>query len=135
MSRIMKVVSLLGTLVALGMVATPALYEISHTQVLANVLLGQFAAMFVGYTAYRITSGKLPALKPALGGAICGFGLAISPVLLEPVAGFTTVTMFGGGFVGLVGLYGVVKSVVGEEEDRIPDLATDHSPDESPNAA
>ncbi|MBO4247015.1 hypothetical protein IL252_04155 [Halomicrobium sp. IBSBa] len=135
MSRITKALSLLGTLVAVVTVFTPALYAVSHTQALANVLLGQFAAMTIGYTAYRIASGKRPTLRPALIGLLCGLGIAISPVVLVPVTGFTTVTMFGGGFVAAIGLYGVVASQFGEDEDRIPDLSAERSPDESLKAA
>ena len=135
MSRIIKAVAVLGTVTSLLMVFTPTFWSVSHTQALANVLLGQFAVMAIGHTTYRITSGKPPSLRAAVAGVVCGLGLAVSPILLGPVAGFTTVTMVGGGFVAAVGLYGIVSKLLGEEEQRIPDLTADQTPEESAKAA
>jgi len=135
MSRIIKLAAVLGTVMSLVMVFTPAFWAVSHTQALVNVLLGQFAVMAIGHSAYRITSGKKPDLRAAIVGVVCGGALAISPILLELVAGFTTVTMIGGGIIVAVGLYGIVANLVGEDEQRIPDLRTEQSPDDSPKAA
>ena len=135
MSRIIKAAATLGAVVALLMVFTPAFFTVSHTQALANVLFGQFAAMAIGHSAYRIASGKRPDLRAGIVGVICGTGLAVSPVFLELVTGFTTMTMVGGGFIAAVGLYAVVANLTGEDEQRIPDLRTDQPPEDGAKTA
>lgn len=135
MSRITKLFAAVGTVVALVTVFTPGLYAISHSQALTNVLLGQFAALATGHTAYRLSSGKRPALRSTVVGIVCGIGVAISPIVFELVTGFTTVTMFSGGFVAAVGVYGIYANLTTEEEQRIPDLSTDQTPDEGAKAA
>lgn len=135
MSRITKFVAGLGTLVALFAVFSPALWSVSHTQALSNVLFGQFAAMAIGHTTYRIASGKRPSLRAGVFSVICGLGLAVSPIFFGLVSGFTTVTMFSGLLVVLVGLYSIASNLTSEEEQRIPDITTDQTPEEGAKAA
>lgn len=135
MSRIIKTATVLGAVTSLVMVFTPAFFEVSHSQTLANVLFGQFAAMAIGHTAYRVASGKRPDTRAAVMGVICGAGLAVSPIILGLVTGFTTLTMVGGGIIVAVGLYGIVASLADEDEQRIPDIRTDQSPEDSAKTA
>jgi hypothetical protein len=135
MSRIINWVAALAAVISLVTVFTPALWAVGHTQALTNVLLGQFAAMSIGHTAYRLVSGKRPSLRSAVVGTLCGVGIAISPILLELVTGFTTVNMASGALIAAVGLYGVITNLTSEEEQRIPDLSAEQSPDEGPQAA
>lgn len=135
MSRIIKLAAVLGALAGLVTVFTPAFWVLDHSQALANVLIGQFAAIAIGHTAYRITSGKRPSLRSAVAGVVSGIGIAVSPIVFGLVTGFTTVTMACGGLVVAVGLYGVVANLRTEEEQRIPDLQTEGTPDDGVNAA
>jgi|GEM_PF-1970978 len=135
MSRIIKTAAVIGAIASLVMVFTPAFFDVSHTQALASVLFGQFATMAIGHTAYRVTSGKRPDMRAAIAGVICGAGLAVSPILLGLVSGFTTLTMVGGGIIAAVGLYGIVANLTGEDEQRIPDIRTEQSPEDSAKTA
>jgi len=135
MSRIIKGIAALGVIVSLVVVFTPTFWSVGHTQALTNVLLGQFAVMSIGHTAYRLASGKRPSLRSAVVGTICGAGIAISPILLGLVSGFTSINMFSGGLIMAVGLYGIVANLTTEEEQRIPDLSAEQAPDDGPQAA
>lgn len=135
MSRIIKLIAGLSTVAAIVAVFLPALWSVSHSQALASVLFGQFAAMSIGHTTYRITSGKRPSLRSAAVAVICGGALAVSPIVFELVTGFTTMTMVCGGLVVAVGLYGIGVNLTSEEEKRIPDLTTDQLHEESAKAA
>ncbi|WP_226012422.1 hypothetical protein [Halomicrobium salinisoli] len=123
MARVTKAATVAATLVAVLLVFVPALYPVSHSQALSNVLVGQFAAMAVGHCAYRVAYGKRPALRSAVAAVVCGGFIAISPVLFGLVEPFTTITMVGGALVAIAGALAVVRAVTWDEGRDIHDLS------------
>jgi len=81
MSRVLKLATVVATVAALATIFAPALWRVSHGQALTNVLVGEFATLAMGYTAYRIAYGRDASRSVALAAAVFGAVLAISPRL------------------------------------------------------
>lgn len=109
MRRVVKWVAVFATIGAAWTVFAPGLWHPGHSQVLTNVLLGEFAALALGHTAYRLASGTDPLLSVSLGGALIGVAIAVSPLVFGLVYGLTTSNMVCG---GLVAAAGVASAVV-----------------------
>ncbi|MCU4801089.1 hypothetical protein OB920_11980 [Halobacteria archaeon HArc-gm2] len=115
MSRVLKLAAVVATVAALGTIFAPALWRVSHGQALTNVLVGEFATLAMGYTAYRIAYGKDASRSVALAAAVFGAVLAVSPVVFGLVPVFTSVTMIGGGLVAVVSLVAFVTTFTGDD--------------------
>ena len=124
MTRAIKWAAIVATLAALATVFAPALWRVSHAQALTNVLVGEFATLTMGYTAYRIAYGKDPSRSAALVAAVLGAIIAASPLVFGLVQVFTSVNMIGGGIVVLVGLVAFATTFTGSEDRSIPDVAS-----------
>lgn len=123
MVRALKWAAVLASLGAVATVFAPAVWPVSHPQALTNVIVGEFAAIAIGYTAYRLTYGKGVLRSAALGAAVCGTVLAVSPLQFGLVDGFTSVNMVGGGLVAVVGLLAVAATFRGEEGREVTEVA------------
>lgn len=106
----------LGTAAALWAVLAPSFWPVRHVQALTNLLLGEFAAVAIGHTAYRLASGKRAAPLTALFAAVLGAGIALSPLVFGLVTGFTTSNMVTGGVVAVAGVLAAVTGAVGTSE-------------------
>ncbi len=123
MSRVIKWAALVATVVAVLTIFAPALWRVSHPQALTNVLVGEFAALTMGYTAYRIAYGKSPSRSVALAAFLLGTVLAVSPLVFGLVEPFTTVTMVGGGVVAVVALATLVATFLGDDGRQVRGVA------------
>lgn len=109
MRRAVTWAAIAATVAATWTIFAPSLWQPEHGQALTNVLLGEFAAIALAHSAYRLASGTDPLVSVALGGAAIGVGIAASPVVFGLVVGLTTSNMVCG---GLVAVAGVASAVV-----------------------
>ena len=136
MSRVIKWAAIAATLVAVGTVFAPAFWRVSHSQALTNLLVGEFAALTMGYTAYRVSYGRGPSRSVSLAAVVLGAVLAVSPVVFGLVEPFTTVTMVGGGVVAVVALVTFVTTFIGDDDRKVRGVARGRDAgDEQPGAA
>lgn len=112
MRVLVKWVAVLATVAATWTIFAPMLWHPSHVQTLTNVLLGEFAAIALGHTAYRFTSGTDPSTLASLGGAGLGVVIAVSPLLFGLTFGLTTSNMVCGGLIAIAGIASFVVSRV-----------------------
>ena len=112
MRQFVKWAAILATVAAGWTVIAPAIWQPDHTQALTNVLLGEFAALVLGHTAYRLTSGTDPSMSAALGGVLIGLVIALSPIVFGLVFGLTTSNMVCGGLVAVAGIASAVVARV-----------------------
>lgn len=113
MKRFVKWAAILATVAAAWSIFAPGLWQPTHAQALTNVLLGEFAALALGHTAYRLASGTDPLLSVSLGGALLGVGIAVSPLVFGLVVGLTTSNMVCGGLVAVAGIASAVVARTG----------------------
>ena len=123
MSRALKWAAVLATIAALATVFAPAFLSVSYPQALTNLIVGEFAALSVGYTAYRIAYGKRPSRSVALATVVLGAILAVSPLVFGLVQSFTSVNMVGGGLVALVGLASLVTTFTDGDDRNVRNLS------------
>ena len=131
MSRVTNLVTTVGALLGVVLVFVPAFFTISHSQALTNVLVGQFGAMAIGHSAYRVAYGKNPSARSAIAAILCGVILAVSPIVFGLVDGFTTITMVGGGVIALAGVLALL-SARSSDDRNIPELSADREGAEEP---
>lgn len=129
MKRVVKWAALLGTLASLWTVISPTFWQPDHIQVLANVLLGEFAALALAHTAYRLTSEQQPSIPLSLTATVFGVLIAASPLTFGLVTGLTTSNMASGGLIAVTGLAAAFITFRSSEERNLPNgLAADETP-------
>jgi drug/metabolite transporter (DMT)-like permease len=108
MVNLTKWSGIVATLAALVVIVLPALFRVPHGQSLANLLLGEIAAIALAHSAYRASSGKQASPMAVVAAVISGLVLLVSPILLAPFDPFLSV-MLGTSLLILVG--GVLAGV------------------------
>ncbi len=117
LKRLTQGAAAVGVLVAVWTVFAPAVWMPDHPQVLTNVLVGEFAALALAHTVYRMASGRPPFLSVALAAALFGALIAASPLVLGLVVGLTTSNMVSGTIIAVAGVAAAVVSR-GDVDDR-----------------
>jgi hypothetical protein len=90
MVNLTKWAGLVATIASFIIIFLPAFFSVPHEQALANLMLGEVAAMTLAHSAYRASSGKQASVGAAVAAAGCGIALILSTLYYYPVDPFLT---------------------------------------------
>ncbi|GAA0279848.1 SPW repeat domain-containing protein [Halobacterium noricense] len=129
MKRVVKWAAVLGTIASLWTAVSPTFWQPDHVQVLTNVLLGEFAALALAHTAYRLASEQQPSIRFSLAATALGVLIAASPLTFGLVTGLTTSNIVSGGLIAVTGLTAAFITFRRSKERNLPNaLAADEAP-------
>ena len=115
---ILKIVGLVVTILSLLVVCLSVVFSIPYTQALVNLIVGEFVAIALAHSTYRISSGKQAAPLAAGVAIVGGLILAGTPYLLARFDPFLTVQLVCSLLIALTGVGIIADRFVGGEEGR-----------------
>jgi len=118
MVNLTKWAGLVATIASLIIIFLPAFFGVPHQQALANLMLGEIAALSLAHSTYRASSGKQASVGATVAAAVSGVALILSTLYYYPVDPFLTLMLASALAVTVGAVIALVDRFRGGEEGR-----------------